>query len=96
MSPAAPVPLPPEMDKFRVELETYYHALPELIAVGEKGKWGVVKGKNLYETWDTHRDARQHGLTHYPAGDFLVQQVDSRFREMLARYFELNPARESA
>ncbi|MCZ2343047.1 MAG: hypothetical protein LC104_14840 [Bacteroidales bacterium] len=96
MSPTETPPLPPEIERFRTELEAYYRALPDLIAAGENDRWIIVKGQELSETWDTHRDARQFGLTRFSDGEFLVQRIDIRFRELLARYFESNRIRESA
>jgi hypothetical protein len=58
------------------QLRTYYRALPGLLADSEAGKFAVVGRERISGTWDTYRDAMQHGLQQFGHGEFLIQRID--------------------
>ena len=69
------------------ELRTFHRDLPGLLADRDAGKFVVVKGDRTSGTWDTYRDAMQHGLQLFGPGTFLVQRIDARMIELLAVEF---------
>ena len=86
-----PAPIPEGWKPLFAELTTYYRHLPELLAEGDAGRFVVVKGDELYNTWDTYRDANRYGIERFGDQLFMVHRVDPRDVERLARFF---PARE--
>ena len=76
------------------ELRTFYRELPGLLADRDVGKYVVVKCDRTSGTWDTYRDAMQHGLQLFGPGAFLVQPIDARMMDMLAAEFGPLPAPE--
>src|SRR6266550_7872323 len=90
---AAPAPIPESWKPLFRELTTYYRHLPELLAEGEAGRYAVVQGDELYNTWDSCRDALQYGHERFGDQLFMVHQVDPRDVSRLARFF---PAKETA
>lgn len=78
------------------ELRTFYRELPGLLRNPDAGKFVVVKGDRTHGTWDTYRDAMQHGLELFGPGAFLVQRIDNRMMDLLAAEFGPLPAAESA
>lgn len=78
------------------ELRTFYHHLPQLLADRDAGAFVVVKGDRTFGTWDTYRDAMQHGLQVFGPGAFLVQRLDPQLLDLLAAAFGPHPAPEPA
>lgn len=78
------------------QLRTYYRGLPGLLADEDAGKYAVVGRDFISGTWDTYRDAMQHGLQSFAPGEFLVQRIDSRLLDMLAMEFGPQIAPEPA
>ena len=76
------------------ELRTFYRALPGLLADRDAGKYVVVRGDKTSGTWDTYRDAMQHGLQLFGPDAFLVQRIDPRMMDLLAAEFGPQPAPE--
>jgi hypothetical protein len=76
------------------ELRTFYRVLPGLLTDRDAGKYVVVKGDKTSGTWDTYRDAMQHGLQLFGPGAFLVQRIDPRMMDLLAAEFGPQPAPE--
>jgi hypothetical protein len=89
---AEPTPIPEKWKPLLQELTTYYRHLPQLLAEGEAGRWVVVHGDELYNTWDTYRDALQYGHERFGDQLFMVHKVDPRDVDRLARFF---PAKET-
>lgn len=73
-------------------LRAYYRALPELLADRSAGKFVVVKGDELFDRWDTDRDAYQYATRVFEPNTFLVQPIDARMIEFLAPAFGPLPA----
>ncbi len=73
------------------QLRIYYRGLPGLIADNDTGKYAVVGSDRISGTWDTYRDAMQHGLQLFGPGSFLVQRIDARLLELLAVEFGPQP-----
>src|SRR5688572_10139786 len=78
------------------ELRTFHRDLPALLADREAGAFVVVKGDRTHGTWDTYRDAMQHGLQLFGPGAFLVQRIDPRMLDLLAAEFGPLPAPDAA
>lgn len=78
------------------ELRAFYRDLPALLADRDAGKFVVVKGDRTSGTWDTYRDAMQHGLHLFGPGAFLVQRIDARMLDLCAAEFGPLPAPEPA
>jgi hypothetical protein len=74
------------------QLRTYYRNLPSLLAEQSQGRFAVVGRDRVSGTWDTYRDAMQHGLESFGPGEFLVQRIDPRLMDMLAVEFGPEPA----
>jgi hypothetical protein len=87
-----PTPVPECWKPLFRELTTYYRHLPQLLAEGEAGRYVVVKGDQLYNTWETYGDASQYGRERFGDELFMIHQVDPREVERLARFF---PPREA-
>jgi hypothetical protein len=77
-------------------MRAYYRALPELLADRSAGEYVVVKGSELYDTWDTFRDANQFACTLFEPGTFLIQRIDARLLEPLGAVFGPSPAEAPA
>jgi hypothetical protein len=88
-----PLPTPEKWKPLFRELTTYYRHLPELLAEEEANRYVVVKGDELFNTWDTFRDAIQYGYERFGEQLFMVHKVDPRDLDRLAPYF---PAPEAA
>lgn len=84
--PATPAETLPE--KFRplqAEILTYRRELPRLLDEKEAGRFVVIRGEQLLGTWDTYRDALQHGYDRLGDLPFMVQKIDPRDTERLDR-----------
>lgn len=75
------------------ELRTFHRELPTLLADRDAGSFVVVKGDRTFGTWDTYRDAMQHGLQLFGPGASLVQRIDPRMMDLLATEFGPLPTR---
>ncbi len=87
MTPELPPGFPPELNALATEIHTYFRELPRLLAEGEDGRVVVVKGDELFGTWDTHADAIQYGHYKCPEGGFLAQEIDARFLDAFGSFF---------
>jgi hypothetical protein len=88
-----PTTIPEKWKPLFRELTTYYRRLPELLAEGEAGRYAVIHGDELCNTWDTVGDALQYGHERFGDQPFMVHQVDPRDVQRLAQFF---PAKEAA
>jgi hypothetical protein len=79
--------LPPALDHLRTEIETYYRALPRLLGEEQEGRYVLIRGTELFEVWDTFRDAIQYGHEKFGDRNFLVQDVSPRYLEPLSQLF---------
>jgi hypothetical protein len=77
-------------------LRAYYRALPGLLADRSAGKYVVVKGSELFDTWDTDRDAYQYAISRFEPETFLVQPIDARMLQLLEAAFGPLPVEEPA
>lgn len=57
------------------EWETYRRIVGDLLAAGHAGEHVLIKGSEVIGFWPTFREAHEEGITRYPGGSFLVQQV---------------------
>jgi hypothetical protein len=73
-------------------LRTYYRALPELLADHTAGRFVVVKGGELYDTWDSFRDAHQFACRLFEPETYIIQKIDRRELDFLATAFGPHPA----
>jgi hypothetical protein len=80
-------PFPEEWKPLETELRTYHRILPQLLAEGDAGRYVVIRGTEVYETWDTFRDATQFGHRTFSDGQFMAQHVDPKMLEVLTTYF---------
>lgn len=69
------------------ELATYRRELPRLLEEGESGRFVVIDGDAVLGTWDTYRDGLQYGYERCGDRPFMVQRIDPRDTERLARLF---------
>lgn len=88
--------LSPELEPLRVELETFYRTLPQLLADGETGRWVLIKGTELHEVWDTYVDAKTYGYVVFKEPPFLVQRIDPRYLPVLGKIFDRPADAEAA
>ena len=78
-------------------MRAFYRALPELVADRSAGKYVVVKGSELFDTWDTFRDAHQFAYwMKFEPETYLIQKIDGRMLEFLAAVFGPLSAQEAA
>jgi len=91
--PVEPRPIPENCKPLLRELTTYFRRLPELLMEGDAGRYAVIKGDKIYNTWETYGDALQYGHERFDDQLFMVHRVDPRDVERLAPYF---PPREAA
>jgi len=80
-------PFPEAWKPLETEIRAYYRALPQLLADGEAGRYVVIKGDTVYDTWDTFRDARQYGYEKFDDGQFMTQPVDPKMLGVLEQFF---------
>lgn len=73
-------------------LRTYYHALPELLADRTAGRYVVVKGDEIHDTWDTFRDANQFACRAFQPETYIIQEIHKRDLGFLAPAFGPLPA----
>lgn len=57
------------------ELATYKRKLPELAA--EEGKFVLIQGDNVVDTYGTYEDALKEGYAKFKLTPFLVRQIHS-------------------
>ncbi len=69
------------------ELASYRRELPRLLEEGESGRFAVIEGDAVLSTWDTYRDALQYGYERFGDHPFMVQRIDPRDGDRLARLF---------
>jgi hypothetical protein len=88
--PSSPLPsgLHERLKPLEREIATYWHELPRLLQEGEANRFAVIKGDQVLSIWDTYRDASQYGSLRFdPDEPFMVQRIDQRDLERLARLF---------
>ncbi|CAM4021253.1 hypothetical protein [Roseateles saccharophilus] len=61
------------MTKLQLEIETYNRLLPSLLT--QVGKFALIKGDTLVETFDSYGDALKRGYTDFKLEPFLVKQI---------------------
>ncbi len=88
MTPTLPPGFPTELAPLATEIHTYFRVLPQLLAEGEEGRFAVVKGAEVFGTWDTQKDAIQYGHERVPDGQFLAQEIDARFLTAFGAFFQ--------
>ncbi len=79
-------PVPENWKPLFRELTAYFRQLPQLLSDGETGRYAVVQGDQLVNTWDSYRDALQYGNERFGDQLYLIHQVDARDIERLARF----------
>jgi hypothetical protein len=57
------------------EIETYKQKLPKLLV--HEGKFVLIKNEKVIAIVDTYGEALQIGYTRFPAGPFLVKQIQA-------------------
>ena len=77
-------------------LRAYYRALPGLLADRTAGKYVVVHGSELFDTWDSFRDASQFAFRVFERNTFIIQRIDPRMLDFLAAEFGPLPAEAAA
>ncbi len=55
------------------EVETYNRLLPSLL--NQVGKFALIKGDQLVETFDTYQDAMKRGYSEFKLEPFMVKQI---------------------
>ncbi|MCF8211242.1 MAG: hypothetical protein K9K38_17850 [Rhodoferax sp.] len=61
------------MTKLQKEIETYNRLLPSLLP--KVGKYVLIKGDSLVETFDSYQDAMKHGYAEFKLQPFMVKQI---------------------
>jgi hypothetical protein len=79
--------LPDSLKPLAAEVATYRRELPRLLEEGEAGRFAVICGDKILDTWDTYRDALQYGNDRCGDQPFMVQRIDPRDRERLEQLF---------
>lgn len=59
--------------KLEKEIETYNRLLPSLLP--QVGKFALIKGDVLVETFDTYADAMKRGYTEFKLEPFMVKAI---------------------
>ena len=85
--PEAILNLPDSLKPLAVEIAAYRRELPRLLEEGEAGRFVVIRGDQVMDTWDTYRDALQYGSERCGDQPFMVQRIDPRDVERLAQLF---------
>jgi hypothetical protein len=85
--PAESASIPEKWKPLLRELTTYHRHLPALLNAGDAGRFVVIKGDELCKVWDTYPDANQYGIERFGDEPFMVQRVDPKDVERLARFF---------
>jgi hypothetical protein len=80
-------PIPEAWKPLETELRTYHRVLPQLLAEGDAGRYVVIRGTEVFETWDTFRDATQFGHRTFDDGRFTAQLIDPKMLDALTAYF---------
>src|SRR5438132_1512994 len=79
--------IPENWEPLLAELEAYYRTLPELLGKGEAGRFVVIKGGRICQSFDSYNDAVQYGNNQFGDQLHMVHRVDSRDQQRLAKYF---------
>jgi len=61
------------MSALQQEIETFNRLLPGLLA--QVGKYALIKGDKLVDTFDTYGDAMKHGYGEFKLEPFMVKQI---------------------
>lgn len=61
------------MTKLQQEIETYNRLLPSLLT--HVGKYALIKGDSLIETFDSYQDAMKRGYTEFKLEPFMVKLI---------------------
>ena len=61
------------MASLNKEIETYNRLLPSLLP--QVGKFALIKGDSLIDTFDTYSDAMKRGYTEFKLEPFMVKQI---------------------
>ena len=88
--------LPANLKPLEREISTSYRELPRLLAEGEEGRHVLIRGDEVFSTWDTFADAVRAGHEKFGVERFIAQQINSRDLDGLAPYFETSDQRTSA
>lgn len=59
--------------KLEQEIATYNRLLPTLL--GQVGRYALIKGDRLVDTFDTYHDAMKHGYGEFKLDQFMVKQI---------------------
>ncbi|MGO3842186.1 MAG: hypothetical protein ACTJHY_06095 [Alcaligenes pakistanensis] len=60
-------------ERLAIELKTYEEHLPELAA--QAGKYVLIKGDTVVDTFDSYEDALKQGYTKFQLDPFLVKKI---------------------
>ena len=79
------------MSALHQEIETFNRLLPSLLM--QVGKFALIKGDRLIDTFDTYSDAMKRGYTDFKLEPFMVKQIAPAERaSYFTRYFSACPA----
>jgi hypothetical protein len=67
--------LPEKMKRFSKELAAFLRELPRMLEEGDEGRYAVVCGDEILQTWDSYRDATQYALERCGDRPFLAQKI---------------------
>ncbi len=73
------------MNTLQKEIETYNRLLPNLLP--QVGKYALIKGDSLVDTFDTYQDAMKRGYADFKLEPFMVKQISPAER---VAYFTRN------
>jgi hypothetical protein len=65
--------LGPKMTALQQEIETFNRLLPSLLP--QVGKFALIKGDKLIDTFDSYQDAMKHGYAEFKLAPFMVKQI---------------------
>lgn len=74
--------------RYHIELAAYCRELPRLLAEGEEARFIVIQGDKILGTWDTYRDATQHGLAVCGDWTFMVHKITSRDQVLMKQVLQ--------
>ena len=72
------------------ELAAYKQKLPEL--AGDEGKFALIHGAEVIDTFDTYPDAIKEGYSRFGLEPFMVKQIQSVERvQFISRFVDPPP-----
>ena len=79
-----------DVSVLETELETYKKEKKRLLSEGHKGKYVLIKGKEILGIFETEEEGCNEGFRRFLAGPFLVQKIARREERIFFPFISLD------